>query len=158
MEKVLVMKRSMSLTMASLVLVGTAASAVGSETAGVQQKPVDIRGIWKGDKLDKKGAAARGIDAAAVRTPRKVKNESPRYPQALVGNVGGPVELECTIDKEGVPTDCSVTRRLHALLDAEALRSVSEWRYSPLTIDGEAVPALVHITVVFMSERDTPRD
>lgn len=154
----LVMKRSMSLTMASLVLVGMAGSAVGSETAGSLQKPVDIRGIWKGDKLDKKGAAARGIDAAAVRTPRKVKNAYPKYPQGLVGQIRGPVSVGCTIDKEGVPTDCSVTRGLHALLDAEALRTIREWRFSPLTIDGEAVPALVEFTVVFKSERDTPRD
>jgi TonB family protein len=72
--------------------------------------------------------------------------------------VRGPVSLECTIDQEGVPTDCSVTRGLHALLDAEALRCVKEWRYSPLTIGGEAVPARVELHVRFMSERSTPRD
>jgi len=148
----------MSLTMASLVLVGTAASAVGSETAGVQQKPVDIRGIWKGDKLDKKGAAARGLDAATVRTPRKVKNAYPNYPQGLVGRVRGPVSVECVIDKEGVPTECSVSRRLHTLLDAEALRCAQEWRFSPLTIEGQATPALVEFHFSFNSERDTPRD
>ena len=149
----------MSLTMASLVLAATAASAAGSETAGSLQKPVDIRGIWKGDKLDKKGAAARGLDAAAVRTPRKVKNAYPNYPQGLVGLVRGPVSVECVIDKEGVPTECSVSHRLHTLLDAEALRCAQEWRFSPLTIDGQATPALVEFHFSFKSEREwTERD
>lgn len=145
------MNRSMSLTLASVVLAATAASAVGSEATGSLQKPVDIRGIWKGNKLDKKGAAARGLDAAAIRTPRKVKNAYPDYPYGLA--VRGPVDVQCVIDTEGVPTDCSVSRGLHALVDAAALRCVQEWRFSPLRIHGEAAPALVEFQFSFKSER-----
>jgi TonB family protein len=149
----------MSLTMASLVLVGTAASAVGSEPAGTGQPPVDLRGIWNGEKINQKKAAARGLDAAAMRAPRKVKNAYPNYPQGLVGLVRGPVDVECVIDPEGVPTDCSVSRGLHRLLDAEALRCVQEWRFSPLTVNGQAAPALVEFHFVFKSEREwTERD
>jgi TonB family protein len=148
-----VLKRSMSLAMASLLLAGMVGSAVGSETtAGVPQEPVDLRGIWTGTKLDKKRAAARGLDAAAMQPPRKVKNAYPDYPYGL--GVRGPVDVECVIDKEGVPTDCSVSRGLHSLLDAAALRCVQEWRFSPLTIDGVATPALVEFHFSFKSERE----
>ena len=146
--------RSISLTLASLMLVGTAAATVGSETAGTARPPVDIRGIWNGEKIDKKKAAKRGLDAAAMRAPRKVKNAYPNYPQGLVGLVRGPVDVECVIDPEGVPTDCSVSRGLHRLLDAEALRCVQEWRFSPLTVNGQAAAALAEYHFVFKSERE----
>lgn len=143
--------------MVGLVFIGLAAAAA-AETVGRPREPVDIRGIWTGDKLDKKRAAARGLDVTGMQAPRKVTNETLRYPEALIGRVRGPVFLECTIDQEGVPTDCSVTRGLHALLDAEALRCVKQWRYSPLRIEGEAVPARVEFHLRFMSDRNSRRD
>jgi TonB family protein len=111
---------------------------------------IDIRGIWKDTKLDKKGAAARGLNASEIQTPHKVKNVPPQYPdESKRKRVQGTVYLECVIDIAGVPKDCRVTRGPDPFLNQEALRCVKEWRFKPLTVRGQPASALVELTVLF---------
>jgi TonB family protein len=112
---------------------------------------VDIRGIWKDTRLDKKGAAARGLDASVIKTPRKVKNVPPTYPDGPKrARIQGTVYLECIIGTDGIPTQCAVNRGPDSRLNAEALRCVREWRFKPLTVRDQPARALVEFTVTFL--------
>jgi TonB family protein len=125
-------------------------ASAGQESSASTSDVVDIRGIWKDTKLDKKGAAARGLDASDIQTPRKVKNVPPTYPEGPKRQrIQGTVNLECTIGTDGIPTDCSVTRGPDPRLNDEALRCVRKWRFKPLTVRGQPARALVEFTVNF---------
>jgi TonB family protein len=131
----------------AVLLVGPLAA---DERAAQTQAPIDIRGIWRDTKLDKKGAAQRGLVAAEIQTPRKTKNVPPQYPDDLLrAGVQGVVTLECVIAVNGVPVDCKVVRGPHPKLNEEALRCVQGWRFDPLRVKGSPAPALVEFTVSF---------
>lgn len=136
---------------ATVVLVALAATPIlADEAAAPSAAPVDIRGIWKDTTLDENGAAARGLTASDIVTPRKVKHVNPTYADlAKERGIQGKVSLECTIDISGVPTDCIVTRGRHPLLDKAALECVKGWRFTPLTVRGVPAPALVEFSVTF---------
>jgi TonB family protein len=111
---------------------------------------VDIRGIWKDTKLDRQGAAARGLDPSEIKTPRKVKNVPPKYPEGPKRErIQGTVYLECVIDTNGIPTECDVNRGPDPRLNNEALRCVKEWRFKPLTVRRQPARARVEFTVTF---------
>src|SRR5690348_6526398 len=97
-------------------------------SSGVSQG-VDLRGIWKGSKLDAKKAKARGLDPSAITTPIKLLNVPPTYPPAAqLARQTGMVRLECRIEADGSVRSCGVVRKVAPLLDAEALRVVLQWR------------------------------
>jgi TonB family protein len=150
--------QKLSVTVASLTLVLVASiRANGIQQAGgavgdvaTSREVVDIRGIWKGDKLNGKKAAARGLDVRQIQLPQKTRNVSPIYPVgAQHAGQTGTVVLECRIDTDGIPRACKVIRHVSPLLDEAALRCVGQWRYEPLTLRGEPRPALVELTVSF---------
>jgi protein TonB len=122
----------------------------GQESSPAASDVVDIRGIWKDTKLDKKGAAARGLDASVIQTPRKVKNVFPVHPEAAKrARIQGTVHVECVIGTEGIPTGCTVKRSPDLRLDHEALQCVKQWRFTPLTVRDQPARALVELTVSF---------
>lgn len=134
------------------LLVGAAAALPQDGTVG-SAAPVDLRGIWRGTELDPSRAAERGLVAAEVECPRKVKNVAPKYPdEARRLLAQGDVELECVIDVAGVPNACRVVRARHEALEEAALLSVRQWRYEPLRIKGKPAPALVDLYVSFRLE------
>jgi hypothetical protein len=65
----------LTLFVASWLLVGTLQTnqptASSLAKASDTDQAIDIRGIWKGKKLDAKKARARGLDPAAIETPVK---------------------------------------------------------------------------------------
>ena len=74
----------------------------------------------------------------------------PEYtPQARAASIQGTVVLEAVISKEGRVTHASVLSPLPGGLDAAALKAVAQWRYAPATMDGELVPVIMPVDVVF---------
>jgi len=53
-----------------------------------------------------------------------------------------------TVNEEGEVADVKVMRG-HPLLDDEAVRAVKQWRYSPTLLNGEPVPVIAMVTVIF---------
>ncbi len=53
-----------------------------------------------------------------------------------------------TVNEEGEVADVKVMRG-HPLLDEEAVRAVKLWRYSPTLLNGEPVPVIAMVTVIF---------
>jgi protein TonB len=91
-----------------------------------------------------------GGDVQGAKLIRKV---TPVYPGiALRARVSGEVAMEVNIDEEGNVSAVNVIRG-HALLTEEAVRAVRQWKYSPTLLNGEPVPVISIVTVVFELRR-----
>jgi TonB family protein len=82
-----------------------------------------------------------------VAPPRKFGNAA--YPaEAQAAGIQGNVVVEIALNEQGVITDATVVRSV-PLLDESALKAVREWRYDPVIVNGNAVPAKMTVTVNF---------
>ncbi|MGA7057329.1 MAG: TonB family protein [Terriglobales bacterium] len=78
-----------------------------------------------------------------------IKRVQPKYPQsALAAHIQGAVQIEATINNEGVVTNPKVLRGDRALAQA-AVEAVRQWRYKPYYLDGQPVEVKTEITVKF---------
>ena len=62
--------------------------------------------------------------------------------------MSGVVFLEAIIAKDGKVKDLRVTRSA-GVLDQAAIDAVSQWRYTPTMLNGEAVEVIMSVTVNF---------
>ena len=99
--------------------------------------------------------SARAQPAQPVRVggnvppPKKIKDVRPAYPAvAQSARVQGVVIIEATIGPNGSVTDAKVLRSI-PLLDAAALDAVRQWQFTPTTLNGQAVPVIMTVTVNF---------
>jgi protein TonB len=84
-----------------------------------------------------------------VQESKLIKKVEPVYPElAKRARVSGVVILQVTVDEEGSVTELKVLRG-HPLLDEEAKRAVQQWKYSPTLLNGEPVPVIATVTVIF---------
>jgi protein TonB len=73
----------------------------------------------------------------------------PIYPElAKRARVESMVILEVNVDEEGNVANVRVVRG-HPLLDAAATEAVKQWKYSPTLLNGEPVPVIATVTVIF---------
>jgi periplasmic protein TonB len=78
-----------------------------------------------------------------------IKRVPPKYPpSALQTHLEGSVQIEATIDKQGVVTNPKVVKG-DRVLAAAALDAVRQWRYKPYYLDGEPVEVQTEITINF---------
>ena len=78
-----------------------------------------------------------------------IKQVQPTYPPAALKlHAQGAVQIEATINKEGIVINPKVLRGDHVLAGA-ALDAVRQWRYKPYYLDGEPVEIQTQITVNF---------
>jgi TonB family protein len=84
--------------------------------------------------------------------PRLVSETKPRYtPQAMRARIEGVVTLDCIVGVDGSVTAVRVSRSLDGEygLDQSAMEAVKQWRFTPGTKDGVAVPVMVRIEMTF---------
>ena len=87
-----------------------------------------------------------------VQASKLVYQVDPVYPpRAREARVSGMVILQVTIDAKGEVSKVQVLRG-HPLLDDAALEAVRQWRYSPTYLNGEAVPVIATVSVVFNAD------
>ncbi len=85
-----------------------------------------------------------------VNPPKLVHSSDPEYtPQAIQAGIKGSVILQAVVDKAGRVAYGSVLSPLPAGLDTRALATARTWQYSPGVMDGETIPVLVTIDVLF---------
>jgi protein TonB len=85
----------------------------------------------------------------AIKQPTKLKNVPPVYPPiAQSARVQGVVIIEATIGADGKVKDAKVLRSI-PLLDQAALDAVKQWEFTPTTMNGQAVPVVMTVTVNF---------
>jgi TonB family protein len=84
--------------------------------------------------------------------PRLLSDVKPKYTSdAMRARVQGAVLIGCIVNKKGEVTDVKVLRSLDATfgLDQEAIAAARQWRFSPGRRQGEPVPVVVSIELVF---------
>jgi protein TonB len=85
-----------------------------------------------------------------IQQPRLTRRIDPVYPAvARSARLQGYVIVEATIGRDGAVKDVRVLKPAHPLLDKAALDAVAQWRYSPTTLNGEAVEVQLSVTVTF---------
>lgn len=84
-----------------------------------------------------------------VQESRLIRKVLPEY-GALARNarVEGDVILEVNVDEEGNVAAVRVIKG-HPLLEAAAVQAVRQWKYSPTLLNGEPVPVISTVTVIF---------
>lgn len=81
-----------------------------------------------------------------------IKKVEPVYPRiAVVSGIQGEVKLHAIIARDGSIQSLNVTSG-HPLLARAALEAVSQWRYRPYILNGEAVEVETLITVNFRKD------
>jgi protein TonB len=89
------------------------------------------------------------IRIAAIEPSKLIVKVNPAYPElARRARVSGTVVLEALIDEEGNVSSAKVLSG-HSLLVDAAVEAVKHWKYSPTVLNGEPVPILATVTVVF---------
>jgi TonB family protein len=84
-----------------------------------------------------------------VQESKLLDKVEPVYPEmAKAARVSGRVILQVTVNEEGQVWDVKVLRG-HPLLNEAAVSAVRQWRYAPTYLNGEPVPVLATVTVVF---------
>jgi len=79
-----------------------------------------------------------------------IRRVEPQYPPlARTARIQGPVVLEALISKEGTMQNLRLISG-HPLLVQAAINAVSQWRYRPYILNGEAIEVETQITVNFM--------
>jgi TonB family protein len=85
-----------------------------------------------------------------VSAPRLVKEVKPRYTaEAMQKKISGNVWLECVVRTDGTPSEVRVTRGLDPGLDAEAVKTLEQWRFKPGEKEGEPVPVKIEVMMSF---------
>ena len=92
-----------------------------------------------------------------VVAPRVIREVKPGYTaDALRAGINGAVVMQCVVLTDGTVGGVEVTRSLDPGLDAEAVKTVKQWRFAPGTKDGSPVPVSVEIEMTFSTIR-SPR-
>ena len=89
---------------------------------------------------------------AGVTAPRLIKSARPDYPgDAMRAKIQGTVRMEAVIKPDGTVGEVRVVRSLDRKfgLDDSAVKSAKEYRFTPGTKDGIAVPVLISFEVQF---------
>ena len=98
-------------------------------------------------------AEGQRVGRGRIKQPTKIRDVRPLYPPpAQNARVQGLVIVEAVISSTGCVRNLKVLRSVHPLLDLEAVRAVSEWRFTPTLLDGVAVPVIMTVTVNFRLE------
>jgi protein TonB len=95
-----------------------------------------------------------GVSRGALAMQSSLKRKryvAPEYPtDALAKEIGGLVQIEFTVDKNGETRDIHVVNAEPAgMFDRAAIAAVKRWRYEPLIVDGAATEVPVRLNIRF---------
>ncbi len=86
-----------------------------------------------------------------------ISRVDPIYPEeARRARIQGSVVLTVTVNEEGYVYEIRIESG-HPLLQQAAIDAVKQWRYSPTLLNGEPVPVMATVTVVFRLKDDAAR-
>jgi protein TonB len=89
------------------------------------------------------------IRVGTLEASKLVYKVNPVYPPlAVKAHVSGNVILEAVVDEEGNVSAIKVLSGHTFLVDA-AVQAVKQWKYSPTVLNGEPVPVIATVTVIF---------
>jgi protein TonB len=85
-----------------------------------------------------------------VSLPAVTSEVHPFYtPEAMAARIAGTVEMGCVVRPNGTATDVTIARSLDAVygLDAQAVKALKEWRFTPGMKDGKPVAVEMTFTL-----------
>jgi TonB family protein len=87
---------------------------------------------------------------SGVEPPRLIREVRPNYTEeGRRRRLGGEVDLEVVVARDGRTTNIRVVRGLGAGLDEQAVAAVRQWRFSPARRNGVPVDVIVDVSVEF---------
>lgn len=124
---------------------GVAGGVVGGVAGGVLGGTI---GGIVGGQIGGTGTALRvGGD---VKAPVATYRVDPAYTEvARKARIEGIVIIEAIIDQNGNVTDARILKGLPLGLDQAALEAVKKWKFRPGTLNGQPVPVIYNLTVVY---------
>jgi TonB family protein len=85
-----------------------------------------------------------------IAPPAAVARVEPKYPDSYrMARIGGIVVLEVAISATGAIEDVRVLKSLAPDFDQAAIEAVRQWKFTPATREGQAVPVLFNLTINF---------
>lgn len=85
-----------------------------------------------------------------VQASKLIYRVDPVYPEpAKKDHVSGVVLLRVTVDEQGAVSDITLVSG-HPLLNKAAVSAVRQWKYSPMLLNGQPVPVISTVTVIFV--------
>ncbi len=89
---------------------------------------------------------------SGIENPKKLREVKPAYTaEAMRAKIQGTVIVECVVLPDGTVGDVQVVKSLDSSfgLDQEAVKAAKQWRFIPGTRNGQPVPVLVTIELMF---------
>jgi TonB family protein len=89
---------------------------------------------------------------SGVIVPRPIVRPAPHYTaEAMRARIQGRVSLSCVVNTEGMCEDIRVTESLDTVhgLDADAVWTILQWRFTPATLNGKPVKVRIMIQLDF---------
>jgi protein TonB len=94
------------------------------------------------------GQALRLVGTASA--PKVVRRVNPSFPlTARQLKMDGPVKLAVLVDASGKVAEITVAEGKWVPLNAAAVAAVRGWEFRPAVVDGQPVPALIDVQIIF---------
>jgi TonB family protein len=101
----------------------------------------------RGPRLDSADVFKPG---PGITLPKKLQGANPSYtPNAHAAGIQGAVVIDCVVLDDGTVGDARVSKSLDRELDAEAIRTLRQWRFTPGEREGRPVPVQVSVEMTF---------
>ena len=92
-----------------------------------------------------------------ITAPRVLTRVRPLYPKIVArAHIAGVVILEAIVDEDGVVQEVRVVRSVN-YLDEPAIEALKQWRYEPLSLNGQRMPFLLTVSMTFSAENTAER-
>jgi TonB family protein len=93
---------------------------------------------------------SRGMTSGVgVTPPRIISKKEPEYGNSRKAEIEGVVYLYVVVGADGAPAEVTVFGPVSPDLDAAAVKAVKQWRFTPGSYDGKAVPLAAVIEIDF---------
>ena len=87
--------------------------------------------------------------SSVVQEAKVIHRVQPEYPLlARRARAEATIMLEVDVDRNGIVSDVRILKG-HPLFNDEAVRAVRQWKYSPTLLNGEPIPIVATVTLIF---------
>lgn len=94
------------------------------------------------------------LNHPAIVRPRCIRQVPPKHPRAVERmGLRGVSVIRCVIECDGIPSELEVIQSFNSLCDQAAMDAISQWRFTPATLNDVPVPVYMKITVSFVPHR-----
>ena len=116
----------------------------------LELRNIAIRRVLVNDDRPANAVTLDSLSDEGGTPPRPISQVEPRYTyEAMLRKIEGVVTLEAVVLPDGAPTGIRVIRPLDPDLDEVAVAALRRWRFTPATVRGQQVPAIITVEMRF---------